>query len=43
MYVAYLDASNAFDRVNHTKLFSKVLKLGIPKYLIKVIYQWYCN
>ena len=25
MYVAFLDASNAFDRVNHTELFSKLL------------------
>ena len=31
MYVAYIDASNVFDRVNHTKLLSKLLKLGVPK------------
>ena len=38
MYVAFLDASKAFDRVNHTKVFSKLLKLGVPKWIIK-----YCN
>ena len=37
MYVAFLDASNAFDRVNHTKLFSKLLKLGVPMWIIKVL------
>ena len=29
MYVAFLDASKAFDRLHHTKLFSKLLKLGV--------------
>ena len=45
-YVAFLDASKAFDRVNHTKLFSKLLRplgLVLPKWIIKVLVQWYCN
>ena len=40
MHVDYL-ASKAFDGVNHIKLFLKLLKLGVSKYLIKVICQWY--
>ena len=43
MYVAFLYASNAFDRVNHTKLVSKLLKLGVHQWIIKVLAQWYCN
>ena len=43
MYVAYLDVSKAFDRVNQYKLFKKLLNNGVPKWIIKVISQWYCN
>ena len=43
MYVAYLDALKAFDRVNQNKLFIKLLNNGIPKWIVKVISQWYCN
>ena len=43
MYVAYLDASKAFDRVNQNKLFIKLMNIGVPKWIIKFISQWYCN
>ena len=44
LYVcAFLDASKAFDRVNHMKLFSMLLKLGVPEWIIKVLAQWYFN
>ena len=43
MYVAYLDASKAFDRVNQNKLVIKLMNIGVPKWIIKVISQWYCN
>ena len=43
MYVAYLDASKAFDRVNQNKLFKKLLNNGVPKWIINMISQWYCN
>ena len=43
MYVAFLNASKAFYRENHTKLFSKLLKLGVPQWIINVLAQWCCN
>ena len=31
MFACYLDASNAFDRVNHWTLFNKLVKRGVPR------------
>ena len=41
--VPRLDASKAFDQVNQNKLFKKLLNNGVPKWIIKVISQLYCN
>ena len=41
MYVTYLDASEAFDRVNHQKLFAKLIEGGAPRWWI--LCHWYCN
>ena len=43
MYVAYLDASKAFDQVNKSKLFIQLMNTGGPTSIIKVISQCYCN
>ena len=39
MYVAFLNASRAFDGVNIAMLCSKLLKRDVPKWRIKVIAQ----
>jgi len=39
--MASLDASKAFDRVNHFKLFSTLIKKGLPKIVVKIIVNWY--
>ena len=35
--VCFLDASKAFDRINHSTLFNKLIKRGICGYLLRII------
>ncbi len=41
VYICYLDASKAFDRINHWSLFSKLLKRSVPKLIVRLIIFWY--
>ena len=41
VYIASLDASKAFDRVNHFKLFTTLIQKGLPKCFVYVLYEWY--
>ena len=41
MYVTMLDASKAFDRVNHSKLFYKLIDRGCPAFIVRILYYWY--
>jgi hypothetical protein len=41
VYIASLDASKAFDRVNHFKLFSAMLKRGLPTSVVDLMANWY--
>ena len=41
VYVAFLDASKAFDKISHWVLFKKLINRGIPIYLVKLLCYWY--
>ena len=41
VYVAFLDASKAFDKISHWTLFRKLVYRNVPMYLIKIMCYWY--
>jgi len=43
VYVCYLDASKAFDRINHWCLFKKLLQREMPKTVIRLLVYWYTS
>ena len=43
VYVAFLDATKAFDRISHYGLFSKLIERQIPLCLLMCLIFWYEN
>ena len=41
IYVAFLDASKAFDKISHWTLFKKMIDRDVPIYLVKILCYWY--
>jgi len=41
--MAALDATKAFDRVNHIKLFHRMYNIGVPVHVIKLVMNWYAK
>ena len=43
MFLCFIDASRAFDRLNHFKLFTKLCHRGVPSYIIRILAYWYAH
>jgi retron-type reverse transcriptase len=41
--ICFLDASKAFDRLNHWTLFKKLLDRKIPSFWVRILMCWYCT
>jgi hypothetical protein len=41
VYICFMDASKAFDRVNHWYLFEKLIKRCLPFVIVRLLSMWY--
>ena len=40
VYLCFLDASKAFDRINHDTLFKKLVYRNVPAYIVRLLVIW---
>ena len=43
LFVCFLDASKAFDKINYWLLFDKLLKCNLPYFVVRLLYFWYSS
>ena len=43
IYVCFLDASMAFDRISDVILFKKLIARNVPLYIVRILWFWYRN
>ena len=43
VHTVFVDLRKAYDRINHSKLFRKLLNRGVPLYIVKFIAYWYSH
>ena len=41
IFGTFLDASMAFDNLNHCKLFEKLIQRNILLYILRILWYWY--
>lgn len=42
VYVAFMDASKAFDKINHYHLMAKLINCEVPVIIVRLLYFWHC-
>ena len=43
VYVAFMDASKAFDKVNHYNLMYKLINRNVPIIVVRLLFYWYSH
>ena len=43
MFMCFLDASKAFDRIRHSTLFKKLIDKQLPSYIVRIMIYWFTN
>ena len=43
VYLCFLDASKAFDRINHDTLFKQLVNRNVPAYIVRLLVFWYSH
>ena len=43
MFMRFIDASKAFDRLKHSTLFRKLIDRRVPNYIVRIMMYWYAN
>ena len=43
VFIAFLDIEKAFDKVNHDKLFRKLIRRKMPVYMVEILVYWYAQ
>ena len=43
VFAVFLDATKAFDKVDHNLLFKKLILINVPLYFLRLLRYWYCG